>query len=92
MRWEPVTTDGLGNPINLAFGFVTYTGLLYAYAANFDQGCSVYSSKDGVNWTSANEPGWGDTRNVGVDGNFGWSIFKGKLYLISFDVMRLAKP
>jgi hypothetical protein len=82
LHWEPVTTDGFGDINNLLFSaFVTYQHRLYAYAANDSgSGMQVYSSKDGINWTPASEPGLGDPRNKGVVREYGRVIFKGNLY------------
>ena len=81
MHWMPVTMDGLGNPNNFGFAFVTYKKYLYAFSGNYVQGTIVYSSKNGLNWQPANEPGWADPANRVVWRDGARVTFKGKLYV-----------
>jgi hypothetical protein len=96
LAWEPVELTGFGNPLNEKIdGLFTYQGKLYAYTLNWTEGCYVYSSKDGKNWTVANEPGWGNpsywTSHLTAD----QAVFKGDLYMGVFGwlggVMKLVK-
>jgi hypothetical protein len=95
VNWEPVTTNGLGDPEVLHFSsFVTYRDQLLAYGAS-ETGCRVYASRDGHHWQLINDPGWGDSANIGVFRQYGRVIFKGNLYsgvMGPGGVYKLAKP
>jgi len=64
--WTKVGGDGLGSPINNTRinSMAIYDGDLYAGTANFDRGCQVWKSTDGINWTRVGTQGFGDSNNT----------------------------
>jgi len=80
--WEPVITDGFGNPKNVKVdGLMAYKGRLLAYTVNWTEGASVYSTKDTKHWEAINEPGWGNPEYWATHLASDQVIFKDTLYM-----------
>ncbi len=56
-KWEPVITNGFGNPLNQGIRAMTvyeneYGKALYAGTVNWAKGTQIYRTFDGINWES----------------------------------------
>jgi len=80
MNWDPVTTDGLGDPYNYMFTFATYKENIYAFSAYSPNGVQVYRSSDGESWYPANDQGWNNPANAVVY-DTAMEVYKGALYV-----------
>ncbi len=63
VNWEPVVTDGFGDPTNIRGGsFGQKSGYLYAGVASETENNAgdIYRTRDGVNWEPVTTDGFGD--------------------------------
>ncbi|MFC1981793.1 hypothetical protein ACFLVN_06105, partial [Chloroflexota bacterium] len=66
--WTKVGGDGLGYPLNnpRVNSMATYNGDLYAGTANFNKGCQIWKTTDGINWQRVGTQGFDDKNNTVV--------------------------
>ena len=82
VSWEPVNTDGFGEPMNfMGGGLAAHKGYLYAGTGSLDvSGGDIWRSRDGLSWEPVTTDGFGRPANLVM---LGFATYKGMLFSYS---------
>lgn len=79
--WQQVNSSGFGDPQAVEVSALgVFNGYLYAGTHNALDGARIFRSQDGVTWSPASEPGFGEPHDIRTPAILDLTVFKEEIY------------